>query len=124
MGTTVDDILPLIDIDKCLEETGVKSTFRHCHTACAWLVLKIKKSLIPDYNIHWCTGTFKGLDHSWIVVEDCDNCSLTVIDMTIDQFIDVQVPYTGPQTGDYEVADSVNLSEVERLGQFAEQLGW
>lgn len=123
MTATVDEVLALADIEKCLEDTGVESTSGHCHNACVWLMLQIKKAGLSDYNIAWCVGTFWNKDHSWLIVQDAETGDETVIDMTVNQFVDRPVPFSGPMTDEYEIHDSVLLCDGPKLYELTERVG-
>jgi len=123
MRTAVQEVLELADVQRMLEETDAASTYRHCHTACTWLIREIKRAGLFDYNIALCTGAFQGKDHSWLVLED-ENDEEIVIDMTVDQFIDVPVPYAGEYTDDYRCDRAIGLySSPTELIKFIEDLG-
>jgi len=128
MNSTVEEVLALADVEQCLIDTGATSTYGHCHNACAWLVVQIKKAGVSDFNIFWCSGTFWGKDHSWLMVqeenpEDCEEVINTVVDMTVNQFVDRAVPYSGVMTDEYEIQDSVILCMDEQLHEFVGRLG-
>ena len=95
-----------------------------CHQATAWLALQIKKNGIPDYTIHMCTGTYNGLDHSWLLVEDVESGEYNIVDMTLDQFIDCEVPYIGAMDSYYHIESSVCLCDDGAvIRDFVEGLG-
>lgn len=121
MSTTVEDVMALADVQKCLEETGAESTYRHCHNACVWLMREIKRAGLMDYNIGWCIGTFWGKEHSWLTVEDVDNNEWYVVDMTVDQFVDRPVPYTALMTDEYHVEKSALMCDTEALVMLLEE---
>lgn len=123
MTATVEEILALADVEKCLAETNVESTTGHCHNACCWLMVQIKKANLSDYNIAWCIGTFWGKDHSWLIVQDADTGDETVIDMTVNQFVDRPVPHVGPMTDEYNILDSVLMCDGEKMYELIERVG-
>ena len=129
MTATVEEVLALADVKQCLKDTGVDSTYGHCHNACVWLIMQIKKAGVSDYNIWLNTGTFWGKDHSWLVVteadpEDINEEIYTVIDMTVDQFVPTRkVPFSGPQTDEYDATESVLLCMDEELLALVNRLG-
>jgi len=124
MTATVDEVMKLADVERCLKETGVASTYNHCHNACVWLVKEIKKSGISDFNIHLCVGTFWGKDHSWLVVEDPESGEYHVVDMTVNQFVDRKVPYTAVMGDEYDMRDAVMLcSDTTDLIEFIDKMG-
>ena len=51
MSTTVQEVLALANVEQCLKDTGVESTYGHCNNACVWLITQIKKAGLSDYNI-------------------------------------------------------------------------
>jgi len=123
MTTLIDDILALADVEQCLKDTGDTTTTGHCHNACTWLICKIKEAQLPDYTIFWCVGTFWGNDHSWLLVQDPDTEEETVIDLTVDQFVDREVPFVGNMTDEYKIIDSIILCMDDKLPEFAGKLG-
>ncbi len=123
MATTVEEVLALADVEKCLKDTGVSSTNRHCHNACVWLIVQIKKAKLLEYNIAWCFGTFWGKDHSWLVVQDLDTGEDIIVDMTVNQFVDREVPYSAPMNDQYEILESVMLCDDEKLYECVERVG-
>jgi hypothetical protein len=123
MSTTVEEVLALADVEKCLKETGAESTHGHCHNACVWLIVKIKEANLSDYNIAWCLGTFWNKDHSWLIVQDLNDGEDIIVDMTVNQFVDREVPFSGPMNDQYEIRDSVSLCETEKLHEFVERVG-
>lgn len=124
MGATIDEVASLADVNKFFAETGNDTTDGACHNACAWLIVQIKKMGIMDYNVHWCVGSFNGLDHSWLLVEDTEAGVSEVIDMTVNQFVDVPVPYVGPMDMAYSMINSISLCEDDRMPAFVEALGF
>lgn len=122
MSATVEEILALADVEKCLEETGAASTHGHCHNACVWLMIQIKKANLSDYNVCWCVGTFWGKDHSWLLVQHPDGDE-AVVDMTVNQFVNRPVPHTGPMTDEYEVFDSALLCDSDKIAELVERAG-
>ena len=120
MSATVEEVLALADVEKCLEETGAESTYRHCHNACVWLMREIKRAGLMDYNIAWCIGTFWGKEHSWLTVEDVDQNEFYVVDMTVDQFVDRAVPFSGVMTDEYHVQDSALMCDHDKLCELLE----
>lgn len=123
MGTTIEEVLELADVEKCLRETGAESTHNHCHNACVWLIVQIKRANLSDYNICWCVGTFWGRDHSWLVVQDTETDTEAVVDMTVNQFVNRPVPHSGPMTDEYEVHDSALLCDPEKLEELIGRAG-
>jgi len=123
MGATIKEIMELADVQRMLAETGAESTYRHCHNACTWLILQIKRADLMDYNVCLCNGTFWGKDHSWLMVECPETEDHIVIDMTVDQFVDIAVPYAGPMTDDYEILRSAPLYDMQALQELVESLG-
>lgn len=129
MSTTVQEVLALANVEQCLKDTGVESTYGHCNNACVWLITQIKKAGLSDYNIWLNHGTFWNNDHSWLVVEeenpeDIEVSIYTVIDMTVDQFVPTRkVPFSGPQTDEYNPIESVLLCMDEELINLVERLG-
>ncbi len=123
MAATIEEVRALADVPKFLEETGRSSTHKACHNALAWLAVQIRKANLSDYNIHLCEGRFAGFDHSWLMVENPDDESHTIIDMTVDQFENCDVPYIGPMSPKYVIDDSVTLCDQDNLMNFIERLG-
>lgn len=128
MTTTAKEILELANVEKCLEDTGADSTYGHCHNACVWLIMQIKKAGISDFNIFLCAGTFWGKDHSWLLVQeenpkDINEHTDIVIDMTVNQFVDREVPFSAVMTDEYEINDSVLICMDEELINFVQRLG-
>lgn len=120
---TYEDVAKLADWDKFVEDTNAVSTHGECHQFLTWLAIQIKKAEFTEYNMHLCTGSFAGMDHSWLQVED-EEGDMTIIDMTVDQFGGhIEMPYIGPMCPGYEIRDSVCLCETDRLQQFVENLG-
>lgn len=122
MGATAKEVLALASIEKCLSDTGADTTYNHCHNACCWLAVQIKKAGLLDYNIYLCAGLFDGKDHSWLMVEDEDS-NYIVVDMTVDQFIECEVPYFGTLTRQYQLQQSVSLCDTENLMDLVNKLG-
>ena len=123
MATTVEEVLALADVEQCLKDTGVESTHGHCHNACVWLMVQIKKAGLSEYNIAWCFGTFWKKDHSWLVVQDLNTGEDIIVDMTVNQFVDREVPYSAPMNDQYEIFDSVSLCDDEKLYECVERVG-
>jgi len=123
MSATVGQIAALANVDKFLRDTGEASTYGNCHTALTWLAIQIKRTGIPTYNIHLCNGVFAGQDHSWIQVENIDNESHTIVDMTVDQFGEFPMPYVGPVSPGYVIHNAVMLSDEANIQEFIEGLG-
>lgn len=123
MSASVEEVLALANVEQCLEDTGVDSTSGHCHNACVWLAVQIKRANISDYNVYIGVGTFWNNDHSWLMVEDIDSGEYTVIDMTVNQFVDRPVPHSGPLTDEYAIRDSISLCDSERIFDFVESMG-
>jgi len=125
MSATVHQVKQLADVVKFLKETDAESTRGECHNALTWLAIQIKKAGLETHNVHLCTGTFAGFDHSWLMIEDTDMYKLTIIDMTVDQFAPFNVPYVGPLAPGYVLRDSLLLSEPEPhiMMEFLERLG-
>ncbi len=123
MGSTVGPIAALANVPKFLAERGLDSTYGTCHEALTWLAIQIKRTGIPTYNIHLCNGVFAGNDHSWIQVENIDEESHTIVDMTVDQFGEFPVPYVGPVSPGYVIHNAVMLSDEANIQEFIEGLG-
>lgn len=123
MSITVEEVLALADVEKCLKDTGAESTHGHCHNACVWLMCKIKEAELSEYNIAWCLGTFWGKDHSWFIIQDPETGEETVVDMTVNQFVNREVPYSAPMTDEYEIFDSVLLCDSAKLYEMVERVG-
>lgn len=123
MSATVEEVLALADVEQCLADTGAESTSGHCHNACVWLMVQIKKAQLSEYNIAWCIGTFWGRDHSWLIIQDPETGGETIIDMTVDQFVDRPVPFSGPMNDQYEIHDSVLLCDGPKLYELTERVG-
>ena len=113
MSATVEEVTALADVSKFLLEMEEESTLGQCHTALTWLSLQIKKAGILDYNIHLCVGKFAGYDHSWLQIEDVETEKHTLIDMTVNQFGEYDVPYVGPMSPGYVICDSISLCDNE-----------
>ncbi len=122
--TTIEELLDLANVTKFLEAVEEDSTSLQCHQACVWLAIQIKKAGLSDYNVHIATGTYKGKDHSWIVLEDPD-FNHKILDMTLDQFEDIKVPAVTFMTNEhYEIQDSICLAAGSKeIRQFVENLG-
>lgn len=122
----IEDVVELADVSNFLAEIDADSTHGQCHQALTWLAIQIKKSEdIPDYCIWLCTGTFANYDHSWIQIEDADfgDGSYTIVDMTVDQFGEFDVPYVGPRSPGYVIRDAILLCDEENMQNFIEGLG-
>ncbi len=124
MSTTVEEVVALANVEQCLEDIGVDSTSGHCHNACVWLAIQIKKANLSDYNIFIAVGTFWANDHSWLMIEDTETAEYTIVDMTVNQFVNREVPFSGPITDEYEIFDSVSLIDDNKLFEFVEKLGY
>jgi hypothetical protein len=123
MSATVQEVAALADVQKFFKETDVDYTYGQCHNALTWLCIQIKKADLPDYNIWLCVGEFAGNDHSWMQVEDTNDESQTIIDMTVDQFGVFKMPYVGPVCPGYEINHQILLSDQDNLAQFLSELG-
>jgi len=123
MTATVEEVLALADVKQCLKDTGVESTYNHCHSACTWLIIQIKKANLSDYNIAWCVGTFWANDHSWLIVQDAETGEETIIDMTVNQFVDRKVPWSGPMNDQYHIFDSALLCDGPKLCELVQATG-
>lgn len=123
MAARVEEVAALADWDKFVEDTGAHSTYGECHNALTWLCVQIRKAQISDYNVHLCTGVFAGNDHSWLEVQDMDNEEQIIIDMTVDQFGEFDMPYVGPKCPGYVMHDCCGLFDIEKLPSFIEGLG-
>ncbi|WAK44676.1 hypothetical protein vBAmePPT11V19_00050 [Alteromonas phage vB_AmeP_PT11-V19] len=121
---TVQEILPLADVQKFLKQMDAESTYKMCHQACVWLAVEIKKAGIPDYSLHLATGTYLGKDHSWLIVEGSEEPH-QIIDMTVDQFENIEVPYVCNYDNEkYQLENSISLiSDPDDLKNFVESLG-
>jgi hypothetical protein len=120
---TVEEVSQLANVTKFLKELDVESTSKMCHQAVTWLAIQIKRNALMDYNVHLCTGTYDGLEHSWMLVEG-DDQELVVVDMTLNQFIDCEVPYTGGLKPPYCLNASISMaSEGQEIVEFVEALG-
>ena len=119
---TVDEIRPLANVEEFLDFVGEDNTTGLCHNAVTYLAIQIKKNQLSDYNVHLCRGTFAGMDHSWMVIEN-EEGEFTIVDMTVDQFAPFDVPYIGPVSPGYEIHDSVALCDQDNLPAFIEALG-
>lgn len=123
MSGTVEEVLALADVGKFLDRVGSNSTTNLCHNACVWLMARIKRHQISEYNIAWCIGTFWGEDHSWLIVQDPETGDETIIDMTVNQFVDRPVPWTGVMNDQYKVFDSVLLCDTDKLHELVDRIG-
>ena len=121
---SVDEVANLADVELFLSYIDEKTVHKMCHQASTWLAVEIKKNGLSDYNIHICAGTFNGLDHSWILVENLDDLENWVVDITLSQFIDCETPFVGILTSEYEIEESVCLcDDIEVIKPFIERLG-
>lgn len=121
---TIYEVVELADVDEFLSQMDTESTSKMCHQSIVWLAIEIKKNNLSDYNVHMCSGTYAGLDHSWLLVEDLDQGGNYVVDMTLNQFVDCKVPYVGDMTPDYHLTESISLcDESENIRNFVERLG-
>ena len=123
MTATVEEVAALADLDLFFQETGANGTYGECHNAVTWLAIQIKKNDLVDYNVFACTGAFAGRDHSWMMVQDVEKDTFTVVDMTVDQFGECDVPYVGPLSPGYVMHNSVSLCDIEALDDFVRGLG-
>lgn len=123
MSATVEEITVLADWGKFVEDTGAHSTYGNCHNALTWLCIQIKKANISDYNVHLVAGSFAGHDHSWLEVQDMDTEKQIIVDMTVDQFGEFDMPYVGPRSPGYVMHNACCLVDSERLPEFIERLG-
>ena len=123
MDATVEEVAALADVEKFMSETGIDNTSGECHNALTWLAIQIKRAKISTHNIWLCSGYFAGRDHSWIQVEDINDETQTIIDMTVDQFGDCEVPYVGPVSPGYLVDESILLSDQDNIMRFITGLG-
>ena len=121
---SVKEVVELADVAKFLKEADKESTLKMCHNATVWLAVQIKKAGILDYNIYMCSGDYEGLDHSWIVIENTDTGKNIVVDMTLNQFIDCEVPFVGELDQRYNPYDFISLCENSKaIKDFVESLG-
>ena len=123
MNASVKKVAVLADWDKFVKETGAHSTYGECHNALIWLCVQIKKANISDYNIHLVTGMFAGHDHSWLEIQDMDTEQQIIIDMTVDQFGEFNMPYVGPKSPGYVMHNACCLIDDKNLPRFIEGLG-
>lgn len=123
MSTTVEEVLALADVEKCLKDTGAETTHGHCHNACVWLMCRIKEANLSDYNIHWCIGTFWNKDHSWLIIHDPNTDEEIIVDMTVNQFVNREVPFSGLMNDQYEIIESVSLCDDKNLHRLIERIG-
>lgn len=123
MTASVAEVAELANVERFLREMETDNTHGECHTALTWLAIQIKRAGLSTYNIHLCSGSFAGFDHSWIQVEDVYKETYTIIDMTVDQFADFEVPYVGPPSPGYAIDHAILLSDEANLQEFIEGLG-
>jgi hypothetical protein len=120
----VEEVGELANVELFLSEMNSETTSKMCHQASIWLAVQIKKNYLSDYNIHICTGTYEGLDHSWLLVEDADSGVEHVVDMTLNQFIDCEVPFVGQMDNSYRIHYSICLcDDSDKIKEFVESLG-
>lgn len=123
MSITVEEVLDLVDMEAWMDYAGVDSTSGMCHNACCWLMVQIKKAGLSEYNIAWCVGTFWDKDHSWLLLQDPDSGDETIVDMTVNQFVEREVPWVGPMNDQYKVYDSALLCDPEKLVELVNMTG-
>lgn len=125
---TAEEVAQHAMLSKFLKSQNLTTTSNQCHSACAWIAIQLRKADIIPYNVYWASGTYNYKDHSWLVVEEyvdeeTFDSKFTIVDLTLDQFEDLPVPYVGPELPGYQMEDSCNLIDTENLKPFIESLG-